>query len=249
MRIWHTIIIVLFSFCALAEDCEFQAEVVPKERYETAKEVYQETCEWFYENFNQYPLLPLTKIEYVDFFEEMPDLGGSNVSADNTEGVYCCKRDVNMNEIYLNTHYFKDKEDIYNQSVLAHEVIHFIVNSANFERLLAVNSWENVGMHEALAYWGQSKFLERHSGRNLMDHLNISKEYPTALSDFDAMVNVFYGIRYEAFVYGSIHFFDTDTRNRYNKLIDNKFYNDITSSEVTAARRRMQQIKSEEAAE
>ena len=223
MKTLCSIMIILFSFCALAEECEFQAEVIPKERYEEAKEIYQETCEWFYENFNQYPLSSLTKIEYMDFLENRSLIGGFNdTPVENLEGLYCCKREQDKNEIYINTHYFEDKEDIYNQSVLAHELIHFIVNSANFERLLAVNSWENVGMHEALAYWGQSKFLERHSGRNLMDHLNMFKEYPKALSEFSALANDVYHLFYEAFVYGSIHFFDTDTRNRYNNLIDNK---------------------------
>ena len=238
MKILYLITIVLFSFSALAEHCDFEAEVFPKKLHEETKKIYQETCNWFYESFDQYPLLPLTKIEYIDFLENTTVIeNDTDVPIENLEAIYCCKKQSSKNEIYINTHYLTENEELYNQSVLAHEIIHFLVKSANFERLIASESWENVGMHEALAYWGQNKFLERHSENNLMDYLNMSEKNPKVLTVFDTSASIFYYVAFEDFIYGSIHFFDADTNIRYNKLIDNMFYTDIFSSEVEQASR------------
>ena len=130
----------------------------------------------------------------------------------------------NINEVYINVSNYKE-DSIYNQSILSHEVVHFIMKSAHFEELVRSKSYENIVMHEAFAFYAQNKFIEQHSEYNLMDFIEQHGDQSYKISaSFESMAGMFFVYMYEFFIYNAIHFFDKYKEERYNKLIRDEFF-------------------------
>lgn len=222
----------IFSFKVSSEVCEFNAKVYPIEYQSETKDIYKEVCNWFYETFNQLPILVLDKVHYVTSWDEVEVVHKQkkdNLMLHNLvlKGIFCCPEEKNKNEIYINTSYFSTEFPIRNQSSLAHELIHFLVKSANFKRLMKSGAVQNKSMYEAFAFWGQNKFIERHSHFNLMDFVDQKKISCKTGSAFGVTSGFFYNGMQVLFLCHATHFFDDHTEDRYNRLIDNKFSNVI----------------------
>lgn len=121
-------LVVVFCFSSNAEKCDFFAEVIPAEKYRETKRIYKDTCEWYYNNFGQYPQIPLDKVYYIEswdgvkWMEDKESLKRIYRDLEETNGLFCCDSLKNINEIYINTSTYKESF-IYNESILFHEVV------------------------------------------------------------------------------------------------------------------------------
>ena len=89
-------LIMVFCFSSNAENCEFSAEVIPAKKYEETKRIYEDTCQWYYKNFNQYPQIPLDKVHYIESWDNVKWMEDKEIlkkfykGVEKTEGLFCC---------------------------------------------------------------------------------------------------------------------------------------------------------------
>lgn len=220
MKIFY-LILLFFNVKVLAENCTFTAEVTPIKYHSETKALYKEICNWYYTTFNQKPLLSLDKVFYITSWEGV-DIVKDKPYLQELKGVHCCNIWTERDEIYINISHYKENT-VYNQSILVHELIHFFIKSSNFDKLITSGSHRDEAMHEAFAYWGQNKFIEKHSDFNLMTYIEKYIGNYEIAESFSCDAEGFYILTYDFFVYNAIHFFNEHTKLKYNKLINNEF--------------------------
>lgn len=221
---------LVFSSISYAEKCDFTAKVHPEERHNRTKIVYEEVCNWYYKLFGTYPAVPLTEVHFVSLVDETDTV--SVVVGNNTQkhsSGFCCG-ELNENKIHIdeegdrNSLINASNSRVYFDSILAHEIIHFLVKSANADRFVKSKAGLNKGMYEAFAYWGQNKFIERHSKYSLPDFILKDNDLKyTRADNFEQLADLIYRHSIPYFVFNAIYFFDDNLQEKHDKLIDNKF--------------------------
>ena len=220
----------LFNFKAIAGHCKFKAKVHPEIFKKETEDIYKEVCHWFHANFQLYPLLELGNVFYVknwNFSNQRADLKKfiDRTKHRKLKGVFFRDSKDKMNKIYILSPNY-GRLSLHTRSVVAHEIIHFLVKAASFKKIQETKAFENHSMMETFAYWGQNKFIERHSDKTLWDFTEKESDTYLISKTFPLVADIFYNMLYDLFIYNSIVFFDRNRIEKYNKLITNKFPRD-----------------------
>ncbi len=232
-------VLVIFHFRAYSNECLFEAKVHPPEKTEATKELYHEACRFFTKTFGVKlnPKIKLNNVHYVEKEEDWKSLVDADIAEDNALGVFYSPfhdpETKTVNDIYINTRglfsklspFVKDQNKIMEQSFVLHEFIHFFIKSAKFEYVLENNIERNGIMEEALCHWASNKYIEKatQDRKNITDYMKADTEEFVLSDDFPSISRIIYRKPLTAFIYNSIHFFDSDTRAKYNKLINNEY--------------------------
>ncbi len=228
-----TAIILLLHFKAYSSECVFQGAVHPVEKTEMVKEVYKKACHFFTNTFGTKlsPKIKLNSVRYITDWNLL-DTDYKGVIDKTLCGFFeKSHRDSPINDVYLNLNCFYHESalfiqsDVVELSFLFHELIHFFIKSASAEYVLENKIKRNGIMEEALCLWSQNKYIEEVTNDdNIMSFVNGGYQpHPNPEDNFAFYAPAFFLQAGKKFIYGSIHFFDEDTKGKYNKLINNQY--------------------------
>ncbi len=227
----HLIMITLLFLAyskSYSEECVFTGTVDPVGKTETVKEIYNITCRFFTGTFNAKldPNMKLDSVRYVDSWE-----GVEIVSDDDNCAVFHNGTDPSVNEIYVNTNGCKDTfpsgDQVFEDSLVSHEMIHFFFKSANLKYLTENGIERNTVMEESLAYWCQNEYIKEVSGgkKGIMDYTQSGGQNFKSL-DPDTFIResqVLFVMSDETFIYHSIDFLNGSTKERYAGIVNNNY--------------------------
>ncbi len=233
---------ILLAFCckAYSNECIFQAKVHSPDKMEATKELYEETkelyniaCRFFIDTFGTKldPKISLNNVYYVGDWKVLDILDINMPFPDTLHGLFYNSRDPKVNDLYINTSFLYSvssllrPEKVVEQSIVFHEIIHFLTKSAIFEYVLETKIDRNFLLEEALCYWSQNKYIEMAtSGRkNMMDYVTSDTEGLVLSENFPSNLPSLITFSWEKTVYNSIHFFNGDTKEKYNKFVNNEY--------------------------
>ena len=220
----------LFVFSSFAEMCIFKGKVHPENKYEEVSNLYKLSCEWFISHFESYPdpEIVLTDVYYIDNWDSVLFING------RPSGIlygyfHKFREKKNTNIIYLELsekEAFK-KADILNQSFLFHELIHYFIKAANFEKL-SNNNYSDAPMHEAIAYYAQDQFIQiiTKGEKALFDFFDLMLKdqlVSTGIHSFPGLADMLYTWKPGSFILGAIKYFESGVLDKYNMLINGSY--------------------------
>ena len=232
------IMIFLFLICsgAYSEECVFTGTVEPFEKTETVKELYRKACLFFTNTFDARlnPEIRLSGVRYEEGWSQ----GTLDIilRKDGHKDVYAFFHDGTnplVNEIYVNLKGYGrifSENEVSENSVLFHEMIHFFFKAANLEYLTKNGIERNQLMEEVLSYWCQNQYVKEvtEGKKDLMDYVHGGGE-GFGIIDTDAFINLaftIYSMVQEGFVFQSVRFLDDDPKGKYNRIVNNQYVTD-----------------------
>ena len=216
-------------------ECLFEGTVHPSEKTEIVKDIYQTTCLFFVKKFS-IQLNPEIKLNNVFFVEDWNNVDFINYKDDSLHAVFYSPIDLSVNDIYIKWNpefisqdfnlLFDEDAEIIESSIIAHEIVHFLFKSSNFEyRKRNGIVVKNFTMEETLAYWFQNEYIKIKTGNNLMDYIstNISEFKTYDDEGFVEVAILLYQMAWDRFVHSSIDFINRNTTEKYKNILDNKY--------------------------
>ncbi len=210
----------------------------PSEKTDTVKELYSMACRFFIETFGAAlnPKIRLNNVRYIDDWSVVSAVSGeSEEENERTHGIFVGWGEITTNDIYVNTNNIGKnfiEGEIAENSVLFHELIHFFVKSANFEHFLENEITRDVPMEEALSYWSQNKYVETVTGGlDLMDYI-LPEDEDISITEHFPYISffMFNSPGWRRFVHNSIHFFNDDPKEEYNRAVVRGLYSIVSNS-------------------
>ena len=218
-----------FSFFSFAEVCVFKGKVHPESKYEEVSNLYKLSCDWFISKFmsSPDPEIVLTDVYYINKWSEVEFAEGrpSNI----LYGAFFKSKEKNTNVIYLELSKKAPyiKTDILDQSILFHELIHYFVKAASFDKLKHNNDSDRA-MHEAMAYYAQDQFIQimTEGKKTLFDFFDPTFAWLLISPDdffFPDMAYILYINNPGSFILGAVQYFKTRPLDKYNMLVNGHY--------------------------
>ena len=218
---------LFFSSLSYSNQCEFTAEVTPKERTETVKAIYKEMCEWFVNTFPSKSLNPDIPLNDVIFVESWDSIKYVELS-DDTVGFFYSPWEKEKNEIVIHDvpqNSFWVNTPFWIETVLAHELFHYFTKSCCFDLYTEFQNID-VALREASAYWAQDQFIRRNSNKTLFDFIKEdrkSKKDMKEISDFHLMAYWFYSSPTVSYLYNVPLWFGDNPQKKFDDLVNGAF--------------------------
>ena len=209
--------VLLFSFYSYSDPCQFTAKVIPEERTEQVKGIYEEMCEWYHATFPDYPLdpeIPLNEVRFVSDWKEIECVTKTDAN-ESLNALYNKIHDKEINEIvvlYPSQNLYWVKSPKWIDSVLAHKIFHYFTKACCAELLKKVEDI-NIALFESFAYWAQDQFLKRNFDwlqgytryRTLADLVKNKEDIDDMkyVDNFQKVAYFLYGMAMGKFIYNS----------------------------------------------
>ena len=217
-----TITILIFSHFSYSNQCEFTGKVTPEDQTEKVKTIYKDMCEWFITTFPEKPVNPAISLNEVNFIES---LDGVEISEhlEDSNGVFYSQMERDVSKIvifYSNQQVFWINNSLWRDSVLAHEIFHYLKKSCCFDTLSKVKRI-NTALMEASAYWAQDQFIKRHSNQNLMDLIREDKRKDVkVIRGFFSSAYFIYNLNLAKYVYNALIWFGENPQTRFHNIVE-----------------------------
>ena len=213
----------LFSYFSYSDQCEFTGKVTPEEQTEKVKAIYKDMCKWFLTTFPEKPFNPEITLNEVSFVESLEGVDISEQLEDSF-GIFHTQIEKEVSKIiifYSNQHnVFWFDNSLWRDSVLAHEIFHYLKKSCCFETLSKVKRIDEALM-EASAYWAQDQFVKRHSDQSLIDLIKEDKRKNLRVfNGFVSLAYFIYNLDLTKYIYNALIWFGEDPQTKLHNIVN-----------------------------
>ena len=210
--------------------CVFQGRAHPETKQEETARLYSLICQWFLTHFNVTfdPEIILNNVYYIDSWDEVEfvTIPGNSVQ----HGLFHHITNKYINDIYFlegETPVYDTQDDIINQSIIVHEMVHFFTKKAAFDSIIANKVYKNHPIIEAFTYWAQDQFVQYATqGRHrLVDYMSEVTGNATAVTftPFPDVSYLLYRSNYKGFVYNAVLWIGRNPAEKYQAIMNGDF--------------------------